>query len=134
VLYLGDVFERPEVRDMLALLELACEPDGRGLVRVARFPEYHTPLGDVRALRQLASDKRIPFPRALRLAASAEGITEEGKRGLALLERHLDGLSYGIQPWTLLVNYLFVRSHYLREVVADMSVVGQQRRLALAAR
>ncbi|MCZ7600613.1 MAG: hypothetical protein M5U09_26770, partial [Gammaproteobacteria bacterium] len=38
VLYLGDLFGRPEVRDMLALVALTCEPDGRGLVRVARFP------------------------------------------------------------------------------------------------
>ena len=44
VLYLGNLFERPEVRDMLSLLSLTCEPDGRGLVRVARFPEYEVPL------------------------------------------------------------------------------------------
>ena len=44
VLYLGNLFERPEVPDMLSLLSLTCEPDGRGLVRVARFPEYEVPL------------------------------------------------------------------------------------------
>ena len=30
VLYLGDLFERPEVRDMLSLLSLVSEPDGKG--------------------------------------------------------------------------------------------------------
>ena len=80
VLYLGNLFERPEVRDMLSLLSLTCEPDGRGLVRVARFPEYEVPLNDVLALLELASDRSVPFPDALDLAADSNDYLDTGQR------------------------------------------------------
>ncbi len=131
VLYLGDLFERPEVRDLLALLALACEGSGRGLVRVARFPEYRIPLADVRSLLNRAREQDIPFPKALELGRDTEGISGQGRAGLALLTRHLDDLSYGTRPWTLLARYLFDRSDYLRTVLSDNSVAGQQQRLAL---
>ena len=130
VLYLGNLFERPEVRDMLSLLSLACGPDGRGLVRVARFPEYEIPLSDVLALLELARDRSIPFPDALKLAERAETISTHGKERLALLAIHLAGLRH-VRPWTLLAQYLFERSRYLDPHLADQSVIGQQRLLAL---
>ncbi len=95
VLYLSDLFERPEVRDLLALLALACEGDGRGLLRVARFAEYRVPLTDVRSLLDLAQERDIPFPRALKLARDSATISGRGKAGLDLLDRHLEGLCYG---------------------------------------
>ncbi len=130
VLYLGNLFERPEVRDMLSLLSLTCEPDGRGLVRVARFPEYEVSLNDVLALVELASERNVPFPDALDLAVAATTISTQGKEGLALLAHHLDGMSH-VRPWTLLTNYLFERSRYLDTLLCDQSVAGQQLLLAL---
>lgn len=131
VLYLGDFFERPEVRDMLSLLALACEGDGRGLLRVARFPEYSISLADVQALRTLAREQNIPFPQALALAAGAEAITPPGKEKLALLAKHLEDLCHGRSAWKLLTRYLFVRSRYLNQLLSDVTVSGQQRRVAL---
>ncbi len=131
VLYLGNFFERPEVRDMLSLLSLACEPDGRGLLRVARFAEYNVLLSDVQILRSIAKEQGKPFPDALNLAAQDGGITPYGKEKLALLARHLDGLCHGRSAWKTLTRYLFVSSDYLRTLFRDGSVIGQQRRLAL---
>ncbi len=130
VLYLGNLFERPEVRDMLALLSLACEPDGNGLVRVARFSEYRIPLNDVLALIELARDREVPFPEALGLAGEAATVSAHGQARLALLAHHLDGLHH-VGPWRLLAHYLFDRSGYLHHLLADQSVGGQQRLLAL---
>ena len=130
VLYLGNLFERPEVRDMLSLLSLACEPDGRGLVRVAQFPEYKVPLNDILELLTLARNRGVPFPGALNLAEEAETITPQSKAQLALLASHLDSLHH-VGPWTLLAQYLFERSRYLDHLLPDQSVVGQQRLLAL---
>ena len=130
VLYLGNLFERPEVRDMLSLLSLACESDGRGLVRVARFPEYDVPLKDVRELLDLARDRGVPFPDALDLAGTATTISTQGKERLALLARHLDGMRH-VRPWTLLTHYMFERSRYLDNFLYDQSAAGQQRLLAL---
>jgi DNA helicase-2/ATP-dependent DNA helicase PcrA len=131
ILYLGDLFERPEVRDLLALVALTCEADGRGLVRVARFPEYQVPLADVRALLALAREQEVPFPQALDLAQGVSTISAHGQAAFALLARHVEDLCYGTQPWTLLSRYLFVRGRYLQPFLDDTSVAGAQRRLAL---
>jgi superfamily I DNA/RNA helicase len=131
ILYLGDLFERPEVRDMLSLLALACEGNGSSLIRVARFPEYQIPLADVLALRALARARSIPFPQALSLAVEAETVTPRGKERLALLARHIDGLCHGRSAWKMLVRYLFATSGYLSPLLSDNSVADQQRRLAL---
>jgi DNA helicase-2/ATP-dependent DNA helicase PcrA len=130
VLYLGDLFERAEIRDLLALLSLA-SGDERGLVRVARFAEYQIPLADVLALLAVAREHHVAFPGALTLAEEVPSLTEQGKRGLALLEQHLDGICYGTSAWSMLVRYLFVRSQYLRLLLLDNSVSGQQQRLAI---
>lgn len=131
VLYLGDLFERPEVRDLLALLALACEGDGRGLLRVARFAEYRIPLRDIRALRALASARSVPFPRALDLARDAQDISPAGKAGFARLAGHLEGLCYGSGAWGFLSRYLFERAGFARLAATDDSVAGRQRRAAL---
>ena len=49
VLHLGSLFEREEVRDLLALLSLAVDRFGDALVRVASMPRYDVSLQDVHA-------------------------------------------------------------------------------------
>lgn len=135
VLYLGDLFERSEVRDLLALLSLACHGDGGGFVRVARFPEYNIPLADVRATLGFAREKDVPFPEALsRIATLAPGdspVGEAGRAGIARLALDLDGLCYGSQAWTMLSRFLLERSDYIRRLASDTSLGGRQCRLAI---
>lgn len=131
VLYLGNLFERPEVRDLLALVSLASEGVGTGLLRVAAFPEYAIPLADVRELLVVARAADEPFPRALRLAEGAKSISPAGRARIALLARHLDGLTFSGSTWGLLAEYLFGRGRYLRDMLNDDSAGARQRRLAL---
>src|SRR5712691_4552882 len=46
-LHLGSLFEREEVRDLLAMLSLAVDRFGDGLARVGAMPRYALPLQDV---------------------------------------------------------------------------------------
>ena len=131
ILYLGDLFERPEIRDLLALLSLTCEGNGVGLMRVAAFPQYNIPRKDVLTLLQYSKEKQVPFPRALSLANEVHDISVQGKEKLTLLDGHLQSLCYGTSPWWMLVNYLFIRSNHLRSFLDDPSYRGQQRRLAV---
>ncbi|EIM72744.1 UvrD/REP helicase [Nitratireductor aquibiodomus RA22] len=131
VLYLGDLFERPEIRDMLALLSFTCEPERGGLLRIASFPEYSLPLDDVREVLSFAKEKRIyPLDAISRLSEIA-GLSSQGRAGLGKLADHLSFVTPGTTPGALLAEYLFVRSGYLDSVLADESVSGQQQRLAL---
>ena len=52
--YLGDLFERAEIRDLLSLLSLASERKGSGLLRVSQFSDYQIPAPDVLTLLELA--------------------------------------------------------------------------------
>lgn len=131
LLYLGDIFERPEGRDLLSLIELSCEGRGRALLRVGRFPEYQIPFKDIRKLLALARKQEATFPGALSLAAAAPEISDAGKRGFSLLASHLENLCEGSSAWRLLSQYLFVRSNYLRRLLQDETVAGAQRKLSL---
>lgn len=131
VLYLGNFFERPEIRDMLSLVSLASESDGRALYRMARFEEYRFSFKDAQALITHAYGQRQYFPEALQNAAAAESLSEEGREKFGLLARHFGGFGFPTSPWAVLWQYLFVRSNYLRPLVVDQSVQAQQKKLAI---
>lgn len=155
-LYLGDIFERSEVRDLLALVALTCDGSGRTLPRVARFPEYNIPLRDVHAILRTAKEMGREFPDALisleaTQAVSAlvhdemRGVTTEpsdainttvkedgiGQEGLARLTYHLARVAHLQSAWKMLAHYLFIHSRYLDSLLADDSSAGAQRRLAI---
>ncbi|MFL6227347.1 MAG: UvrD-helicase domain-containing protein [Pyrinomonadaceae bacterium] len=155
-LYLGDIFERSEVRDLLALVALACDESGRTLPRVACFPEYNIPLREVRLILQDAKETKREFPCALmslrttwaadtfandesgEVTTETNGATtpasEEGNtsaEGLKRLARHLARIAHIQSAWKMLAHYLFVHSHYLAPLLADDSSAGTQKRLAV---
>jgi superfamily I DNA/RNA helicase len=131
VLYLGNFFERAEIRDLLSLISLASESDGRALYRLAKFEEYGFSFKDVHALTTYAYEQKQYFPKALRHAAEATGVSKEGLAKLELLAGHFDGFGFITSAWALLSHYLFVRSNYLRPLVADRRVQAQQKKLAI---
>lgn len=131
VLYLGDLFERPEIRDMLALISFTCEPERGGLLRIAKFPEYEIPLGDARTVLAFAKAQSVYPMEALTRLDEITGLTTKGRDGLARLGAHLSFVQPGTTPGTLLSEYLFTQSRYLNAALADESVTGQQQRLAL---
>ena len=100
-------------------------------MRVAAFPQYSIPEKDVLILLHYSQEKQTPFLKVLPLVSEIPDLSEEAKKGLTLLDTHLQGLCYGTEAWWLLVNYLFIRSYYLKPILADSSYQGQQRRLAI---
>lgn len=131
ILYLGDVFERPEVRDMLALISFTCEPERGGLFRLAQFPEYGIPIGDVRKVLNFADANGIYPTEAIRRLDEIADLTTDGCTGLGRLAVHLSDVGQETTPAALLFDYLFTKSRYLNTMLADTSIAGQQRRLAL---
>jgi len=131
ILYLGDLFERDEIRDLLSLLSLSYKGDGNGLVRVSQFPEYKVPLQDVITVMNFAKENNIPFPGAVEIAKNLTGISDMGRQGLAILASHLGGLAFTTTAWEMLVSYLFERSSYLTPLLLDRSLSAQQKRLAI---
>jgi DNA helicase II / ATP-dependent DNA helicase PcrA len=130
LLYLGDLFERSEIRDLLSLVALDAEYGGVGLVRVAALPEYRVPREDTLKLLRWREASRVSVYEALTRTAEIDGLTEAGRQGLATLGSQLDGLSK-TSPWTLLTTWLFERSDYLRPLLTGNAGAERQQLIAI---
>lgn len=131
LLYLGDLFERPEIRDLLSLVALDAEFGGIGLVRVAAMPQYGASREDAIAVIRWARENRLSIFAAIKRVAEIEGLSAPGKAGLATLGAHIDGLGFATSPWTLLTTWLFERSDYLRPLLDAGDIVSQQKLVAI---
>ncbi len=131
VLHLGSLFEREEIRDLLALLSLAVDRFGDGLTRVGAMPRYGLSLQDVYiATRQLRAGEGRALA-SLGALSQTPGLSEGGTRGLALLASDLEGLAVSSSAWEFLAHYLLDRSGLLRELAARESVADMMRGVAL---
>jgi len=131
VLYLGDIFERPEIRDLLSLLSFVSEPERGGLLRVAAFPEYSIPLSDVRSVLSYSEFAQCEPLVAIRRLSEIRDLTEAGRIGLEKLVSHLEGVGFATSPSWFLSAYLFDRSRYLAPSLDDPEFGSQRRRLAV---
>jgi DNA helicase II / ATP-dependent DNA helicase PcrA len=129
-LYIGDLFERAEIRDLLSIIELAAG-DARGFVRVATFPEYHLSAEDLNFLLVLAEKEQVSFPQAITRFKNETGLSEPGRQALDRLDQHLQDLCYGHGIWTLLAHYLYNRSSYLSPFLNTTNQAALQQRLAI---
>lgn len=130
LLYLGDLFERSEIRDLLSILALDAEFGGVGLPRVAALPEYQVPRADSLALVDWAIANEIRMFDALNRVDEVQQLSIEGRLGLVKLGSHLHGLA-NASPWILLTTWLFERSDYLRPMLDGNHVISQQRLVAI---
>jgi DNA helicase-2/ATP-dependent DNA helicase PcrA len=130
LLYLGDLFERSEVRDLLSLLSVDAELGGLGLLRVAALPDYAVPKPDILALIAWSREQKESYFEALKRADEIEALTPTGRAGLKRLGAELDGLQRA-SPWVLLSTWLFERSDYLRKLATGNSTIAQQKLIAI---
>jgi superfamily I DNA/RNA helicase len=130
LLYLGDLFERSEVRDLLSLASIDAELGGIGLVRVAALPDYAVPKADVLTLIAWARENKQAYFECLKRADEIEGLSAAGRVGFKKLGGELDGLQRA-SPWVLLTTWLFERSNYLHRMLAGDAALAQQRLIAI---
>ena len=131
VLHLGSLFERKEVRNLLALLSLAVDPFGDALVRVAALPRYDASLQDVHAAaRHLRSIGR-PALVGLDSLAEAEGMSMQGKAAFKRLAEDLVGLSPSASAWEFLASCLLDRTDLAREMARATTVTARMRAIAV---
>ena len=130
LLYLGDLFERDEVRNLLSLAAIDAEYGGIGLVRVATLPEYRATRTDALAVVRWSKAQDVPVFEALKRVSEIDSLGAEGREGLAKLGAELEGLEYA-SPWRLLTTWLFERSDHLRSLVLAQDVASQQKLVAI---
>lgn len=131
LLYLGDVFERPEIRDLLSLIAIDAEYGGIGLVRVAQLPEYGASKDDALAVLRWAQANKIGLYELLADLSAVPDLSDVGRPGLERLGQHLAGMNSNTTPWTLLTTWLFERSAYLEPLLVANDTISRQKLIAI---
>lgn len=111
VLYLGNVFERPEIKDLICLLQLAIDSQGINLVR-----QWHSPL---LALRRQAADALLAEQDAQERPwheVDVAGLTDQDIAALEQLRRMCALIDKNMSPWEALSNLLLEDGAWLRQL------------------
>ena len=128
VLFLGSLFERPEVKDLVAVLSLLVDRRAMGFIRTSCWPEFAMGLEDaVKVFEHLrASDAEAG---AWRLGAP--DMTAIGRTAVAALNSALAGFEATSAPWQVLATLLLDRTRQAACISASGTVVDQARGIAI---
>lgn len=129
VLFLGSLFERGEVKDLLSILSLLADRRAMGLVRTACMPGFEMTLGDVGAvLESLRDEEREPLDWLA--ARGTLPVSPEGRLALDRLAKVLDGFDADSPPWRTLAMILLDRTRIVARMAQASSVADRSRGIA----
>lgn len=131
VLFLGSLFERPEVKDLLAFLSVLVDRRAMGLVRLACWPEFTMPLADVGlALDHLRSAETVSKD-WLQDPVSIVGLSSAGQMSIEKLGVALEGFDETSSPWKVLATVLLDRTRMVSRIGSSTSVTDRAQGLAV---
>ena len=131
VLHLGSLFEREEIRDLLALLSLVVNPFGDALVRVVAMPRYGLSLQDLYvALEHLRRNKVSAFE-GLGTLSAVEGLSRNGAAIIDRLAHDFSGIKQNVTPWEFLASYFLDRTDLARRMGQISSATERIRTIAV---
>ncbi len=131
VLYLGGLFEREEIKDLLSLLSILVDRRAMGLLRVATQKAHVVPLADIaELLSHLRTDDHEPMEwvGALDTVTALSPARLEGLRGIAGL---LVGFAADSNPWAILCTVLLDRTRAAAEIATAEDLRTRSRGIAI---
>lgn len=131
VLFLGSLFERPEVKDLLALLSVLVDRRAMGLVRIACWPDFIMSFADVAAVfayLRVADEAPGDW---LRHLESIPDVSDAGRRALDILAVALAGFDRTASPWTVLATLLLDRTDIAARLGASTDLSDRTRGIAI---
>ena len=114
VLFLGNIFERAEVKDLICLLQLAVDPYGVNLVR-----QWHSPL---LALSRQGADTIFTQTRSQEKGwreVTGKGLTPQDAQAWQCIRRLCALVTDNMSPWDALSALLLEDGAWLRELAAS---------------
>ncbi|MBB5442712.1 MULTISPECIES: UvrD-helicase domain-containing protein [unclassified Paraburkholderia] len=109
VLHLGNLFERPEIKDLLALLSMLSDPYAAGLIRAATMSSHEMPLQDVmQIIGYLRENNAAPLDWR-QVGAKLPNLTTGSQAALTRVANLFAGLNPTGNPWTILVTWVIDR-------------------------
>ncbi|MEF9417181.1 UvrD-helicase domain-containing protein [Ralstonia sp. SM1864_UCD524_TZ4] len=128
VLFLGSLFERQEVKDLMAFLSLLTDRRAMGLVRIACWPEFAMSLEDVvRVFEHLRTTEATPG----NWTTLAPHLSPSGQSALGALATALAGFNASANPWTVLATVLLDRTRVAARIASSSQVADQAQGIAI---
>lgn len=129
VLYLGSVFERPEIKNLLSMLTMVADTKGLGLARVTTLKPFAMSMADLAAVvsklhQDAAFDwKTLEFP--------LEGLSATGQGSLVNLREVLSGFNRRSRPWEVLSRVLLDRTGMAAEIGRSDTIADRAAGIAI---
>jgi superfamily I DNA/RNA helicase len=130
VLFLGSLFERGEVKDLLSLLSLLADRRAMGLVRTGCMPGLEMTLDDVGAVLESLRDEERPPLEWLAERATLP-ISQGGRLALNGLAAILQGFDADSPPWRTLATILLDRTRIAARIGGAVSVAERSQGIAI---
>lgn len=131
VLFLGSLFERPEVKDLIALLSLLVDRRAMGLLRVSCWPEFRASLADAAETFDFLRSSGLEPGTWLLRTDELPNLSENGKRGFLGLATALGGFDHTAAPWTVLATVLLDRTRIAAELGVSTQLSERTRAIAI---
>jgi DNA helicase-2/ATP-dependent DNA helicase PcrA len=129
----GDLFDTPEIKDVLAIIGMAQAPSSIAMLRALTIPAYALDAADLATLVELAQRAHQPLLHAARDPAIIAQLGAAGRRSLHELLALADDLAAQSDAWQILTRYLFEHSAAVRARIAAAAHGDFAARRALAA-
>ncbi|ESY94304.1 UvrD-helicase domain-containing protein [Mesorhizobium sp. LNHC209A00] len=131
VLFLGSLFERAEVKDLLALLSILVDRRAMGLLRIACWPDFTTSFSDVAVIfEHLRAADHAPGG-WLQQVDAIPGVSDPGRQALSRLAIALSGFDQTALPWTVLATLLLDRTRIVARLGASAELADRTRGIAI---
>lgn len=131
VLFLGSLFERPEVKDLLALVSLLVDRRAMGLLRTACFQEFEMALDDVAVVMNHLKDNNLDAGRWLSVGDMIDGLSAEGQSALNKLAGALEGFDEDATPWAVMATVLLDRTRMAANLAQSSETAYRARGIAV---
>jgi hypothetical protein len=131
ILYLGSLFERDEIQELLSLLSMLTDRRAMGLVRVAAMPGFRLQLSDVAVIiAHLKETEEKPL-QWLNAIGGVAGLSAAAGSVLGKLRHALEGFDATSRPWTVIAKFLLDRTRMGAEIGGSSEVAVRARGVAI---
>ena len=131
VLFLGSLFERPEVKDLFAFLNLLTDRRAMGLIRIACLPDFEMSIADVSVILEHLREHQKPAGQWLQGQEKLDNLTPEGREALARLAETLRGFDQRSRPWETLARLLLDKTRMAANIANGTQVADRARGIAV---
>lgn len=131
VLFLGSLFERPEVKDLLSLLTIITDRRAMGLVRVACMTDFEMSITDVASVYEYLRSIESQPTAWLADVEVIPGFTDAGRTALNVLASALKGFDNASAPWIVLATLLLDRTRIAADLSASDDIAERSKGIAI---